>query len=84
MFVPAEFTYPEGSEFDFVFILGDEERFEGTGRIAWIKPETESSPGGMGIEFVRLTPTARVLVDQIVATHIREKTGFDPDTFGQP
>ena len=74
MFIATEDTQEPESRFDFEMALEDGfTLIEGKGEVVWVRHRAEGPdrPAGMGVRFVGLGETSRVLISKIVDKEIR-------------
>lgn len=81
MFVATAEPREPGSQFDFEYLLEDGfTLIKGRAEVAWVRsePEGDKRPIGMGVRFLELEETSRVLVDKIVdRMHRKGQSPFD-------
>lgn len=83
MFIQS--THPEqaGTEFAFALRIDEWSPIQGTAKVVWIRPNTESPerPAGMGVQFLDLDAQSRRMIRWLVDKHLQEGgTLFDLDT----
>jgi uncharacterized protein (TIGR02266 family) len=81
MFVATAEPREPGSQFDFEYVLEDGfTLIKGRAEVAWVRsePEGDGRPVGMGVRFMELEETSRVLVGRIVdRMHKKGQSTFD-------
>jgi uncharacterized protein (TIGR02266 family) len=84
MFVATEEPRDPGSQFDFEFLLEDGFTLvKGRAEVAWVRPDAsgDGQPAGMGVRFIELEETGKVLIGKIVAK-VRKKGRKPFDVIG--
>lgn len=83
MFIQSNSPESAGTEFDFALRIEEWSPIQGTAKVIWIRPHTESPerPAGMGVQFVDLDAQSRRMIRWLVDKHVQEGgTVFDLET----
>lgn len=80
MFIRSDNPEPAGTEFVFALRIEEWSPIQGTAKVIWIRPHSESPerPAGMGVQFVDLDAQSRRMIRWLVDKHMQEGgTPFD-------
>jgi len=83
MFIQSNKPEDAGTEFAFALRIEEWSPIQGTARVIWIRPHSESPerPAGMGVQFVNLDAQSRRMIRWLVDKHLQEGGElFDLDT----
>jgi len=83
MFIQSNSPEGAGTEFAFALRIDEWSPIQGSAKVIWVRPQTESPerPAGMGVQFLDLDAQSRRMIRWLVDKHLQEGGKlFDLDT----